>query len=162
LEKKAREPEQEATQVPQGAVMAKAGFPPIGARYAYRIVAEQGTHKRSFTVLDDALFQELNVHRVQMRERDVVNLYDVASENWMAQTRDGKIEMIAKPHDDLFRFPLYVGQKHQAKFSFTKQGKTKIVVQWIEVKSFEKVSVPAGTFETFRVEVESPEVKRIL
>jgi serine/threonine protein kinase len=160
LEKKAGEPGQEAAQIQQGAVSAEAGFPPIGTRYAYRIVTEQGTYKRSFTVVEDAVFEKLTVHRVQMKEKDVVNLYDVTSENWMAQTRDGKIEMLAKPHDDLFRFPLYVGQKHQAKFSFTKQGKRKIVVQWIEVKSFEKVTVPAGTFDAFRIQVESPEVKK--
>ena len=142
--------------------MAKAEFPPRGTRYVYKYVTKKGTYKRSFTVVEDTVFQERKVHRVQMKEKDVVNLYDAASANWMAQIRSGALERLAKPHGDLLRFPLYVGQKHQAKFSFTKQGKSRIIVQWIEVQAFEKITVPAGTFETFRIRVESPEVKKTL
>lgn len=162
LEKKAKGPDLETAQIQQNTVMAQVGFPPLGTRYVYKIINRKGIYKRSFTVVEDAVFQDSNVHRIQMKEKDVVNLYDAASANWMAQTRNGALERLAKPHEDLLRFPLYVGQKHQAKFAYTRRGKSKIIIQWIEVQSFEKVTVPAGTFETFRIHVESPEVEKTL
>ena len=162
LAKQAKEPGPETAQIPQGVVMAKAGFPPVGTRYVYKFVNKKGAYKRSFTVIEDAVFEGSKVHRVQIKERDVVNLYDAASANWMAQIRNGALERSAKPHDGLLRFPLSIGQKHQAKFTFTKQGKSRIIVQRIEVQAFEKLTVPAGTFETFRIQLESPEVKKML
>ena len=162
LEKPAKEPGPETSQIPQVVVMEKAGFPTVGTRYVYKIVTDKKTYKRSFTVVEDTVFQESKVHRVQMKEKDVVNLYDAASANWMAQIRNGTLERFAKPHDDLLRFPLSVGQKHDAKFTFTNQGKSRIIVQRIEVQAFEKMTVPAGNFKTFRIQMNSPEMKRTL
>jgi serine/threonine protein kinase len=143
-----------------GTAIAKVGFPPVGTEFTFRIVTEKRTYKRSFTVIEDTVFENLKVHRVRMEEKDVVLLYDTVSKNWMGEIRDGKITMLARPHDDLFRFPLYVGQKHQARYFFSRQGENKTIIQSVEVKSFEKVAVPAGTFEAFRIQADSKNVKK--
>jgi hypothetical protein len=166
LEKKVFEGEtkgqsQEISQAAAGAVTAEVGFPPIGTKYTLRISTENRSYIRTFTVVDDGIFENKQVHRRLIEGKDKINLYDKVSKNWIGQIMNGEVVMRAKPHEDLFRFPLYVGKKYESKYVFSEKDRTKNIIRSIEVKSLEKVTVPAGTLEAFKIIVKRKGVKKI-
>jgi hypothetical protein len=150
----------EAAQSPPGAPVAEAGFPPVGTRTTYRIFGEEGTYKRTFTVIEDAMFKNRRVHQLLIEQTGKINMYDSLSKNWMGQIADGKVARLAKPHTDLFRFPLYVGKEYESTYFLSKPDWSGNITERIEVEAFEKVMVPAGTFETFRIKVVGKGVKK--
>jgi hypothetical protein len=147
--------------VTEGAVAAEAGFPSIGTKYTLRIATENRTYTRTFTVVDDGIFENKQVHRRLIEGKDKINLYDKVSKNWVGQIMGGEVVMRAKPHEDLFRFPLYVGKKYESKYVFSEKDRTKNIIRSIEVKSFGKVTVPAGTLEAFKIIVKRKGVETI-
>jgi hypothetical protein len=147
--------------VTEGAVAAEAGFPSIGTKYTLRIATENRTYTRTFTVVDDGIFENKQVHRRLIEGKDKINLYDKVSKNWVGRIMDGEVVKRAKPHEDLFRFPLYVGKKYESKYVFSGKDRTKNIIRSIEVKSFGKVTVPAGTLEAFKIIVKRKGVETI-
>jgi hypothetical protein len=144
-----------------GTQVAEIGFPAIGTRYSYKIITQEKTFTKTFNVINDGVFEDRPVHRIAVDGKSKVNMYDKVSKNWMAQTVAGKVAAVAKPHEDLYRFPLYVGKKYQSKYILSKRDQGKDINRSIAVKSFEKVNVPAGTFEVFKIAVKRKGVKII-
>jgi hypothetical protein len=152
---------QEIIQASIGDVTAKAEFPPIGTKYTKLFITENHTFTRTFTVVNDGIFEGKQVHRILVEGKDKINLYDKVSKQWLGQIVDGEVVMRAKPYDDLFRFPLYVGKKYESKHVYSEKDHTKKIIRSIEVKSFEEVTVPAGTFEAFKILVRQKGVEKI-
>ncbi|MFX0198530.1 MAG: caspase domain-containing protein [Candidatus Hodarchaeota archaeon] len=142
-----------------GAKICEAGFPAIGTKYTYKITTEEKTFTRTFTVIEDGMFEDKSVHRIVVKGIGT-NIYDKASKNWIGQIAEGKVKVLTTPHDDLYRFPLFVGKKHRSKYSFYKEGRSVNIDRSVEVTAFEKVTVPAGTFEAFEIQVKVKGVKR--
>lgn len=143
-----------------GAHVAEIGFPEIGTRYVYKTVTGKKSYIRTYTVINDGVFDNKHVHRIAIEGKGKVDMYDKVSKNWIAQTADGKITRYAKPHEDLYRFPLYVGKKYKSRFLFSEKDRDKNINNSIEVKSFEKINVPAGTFEVFKLTGKRKGVKK--
>ncbi len=57
----------------------------------------------------------------------------------------------AKPHEDLYRFPLFVGKKYKSEYFLKGKVKSGNISRTVVVKSFENIAVPAGTFKAFKI-----------
>jgi adenylate cyclase len=146
---------------PEGAVIAEAEFPSVGTKYTYKIVTKENSYKRTFVVIEDGMFEDREVHRVAVLGRNATRIYDKGSKNWMGSIFDGEIVKRAKPHEDLFRFPLYVGKKYKSKYSYSEKDWNGDFTRTVEVKSLEEVTVPAGTFEVLKIMAIRKGVKNI-
>ena len=130
-------------------------FPPVGTKYTYIIASERGRIKRSFAVIEEGVFKGEEVRREAIIGRNGMKIYDKKSNNWMATIIDGEVVRGAKPHDGLFSFPLHVGKKYTSRFILSRKGRKRgrDITRNIEVTGFEKVKVPAGTFDAFKIDV---------
>jgi adenylate cyclase len=136
---------------PTGEEIAEAEFPSVGTKYTYKIVTEKDSYKRSFVVIEDGLFEGREVHRVSILGRNQMIIYDKESKNWIGVIFDGEFDKYAKPHADLYRFPLFVGKKYKSEYFLNSKGWSGNISRTVVVKSFENVTVPAGTFEAFKI-----------
>jgi adenylate cyclase len=136
---------------PTGEEIAEAAFPSAGTKYTYKIVTEKKSYKRSFVVIEDGLFEGREVHRVLILGRNEMIIYDKKSKNWIGKVFDGELDKYAKPHEDLYRFPLFVGKKYKSKYFLNSKGRSGNISRTVVVKSFENVTVPAGTFKTLKI-----------
>jgi class 3 adenylate cyclase len=134
-----------------GEEIAEAEFPSVGTKYTYKIVTEKDSYKRSFVVIEDGIFEGREVHRVSILGRNEMVIYDKESKNWIGVIFDGEWVKDAKPHADLYRFPLFVGKKYKSKYFYNSEGWSGKISRTVVVKSFENVTVPAGTFEAFKI-----------
>ncbi len=59
-----------------------------------------------------------------------------------------------RPDDGAFRFPLEVGKSWSQRYVrvLTRQGQEREVLVEVKVKVYERLTVPAGTFDAFRIE----------
>jgi hypothetical protein len=136
---------------PSGDENAEASFPAVGTKYTYKIVTEKDSYKRSFVVIEDGIFDGREVHRVSILGRNEMIIYDKESKNWIGKLFDGELVRGAKPHEDLYRFPLFVGKKYKSEYFLKTKAKSGTISRTVIVKSFENVTVPAGTFKAFKI-----------
>ena len=136
---------------PTGEEIAKAEFPSVGTQYTYKIVTEKDSYKRSFVVIEDGLFEGREVHRVSILGRNEMVIYDKESKNWIGIVFDGELVKGAKPHEDLYRFPLFVGKKYKSEYFLIGKVMSGNISKTVVMKSFENVTVPAGTFKAFKI-----------
>ncbi|MFC1877926.1 adenylate/guanylate cyclase domain-containing protein [Thermodesulfobacteriota bacterium] len=134
-----------------GEEIAEAEFPSVGTKYTYQIVTEKESYKRSFLVIDDGLFEGREVHRVSVLNRNEMIIYDKESKNWIGKIFDDELVKGAKLHEDLYRFPLFVGKKYKSEYLFNNKAMSGNISRTVVVKSFENVTVPAGTFKAFKI-----------
>jgi uncharacterized caspase-like protein len=135
----------------QLAAMTAPSFPPAGTRYAYRIQKLKESRTEKYVVLGEGTYEGRKVHQVKIEEKDGLVLYDLKTGNWMCTVVDGSTVGNAKPYEDIFRYPLEVGNKHQVEFYYfdhIMSGNTRASV---EVVSFEEVRVAAGTFTAYQI-----------
>jgi hypothetical protein len=140
------------------AVKAELGFPSVGTIWKTKLVLHtehtQGTLTKNYTVLEDGNYEGRPVHRVSDGAKLV--LYDKATANWTANVREGGRELqVASPYVATYAFPLWVGKIWQSTFNYEdrERDRTFSDVPWLgRVIAYEDVTVPAGTFKTFKVE----------
>ena len=136
---------------PTGEETAEAEFPSVGTKYTYKIVTEKDSYKRSFVVIEDGIFEGRGVHRVSILGRNEINIYDKESKNWIGKIFDDGLVKGANPHEDLYRFPLFVGKKYKSEYFLNSEVRSGNISRTVVVKSFENVTVPAGTFKAFKI-----------
>jgi len=136
---------------PTGEEIAEAEFPSVGTKYTYKIVTEKGSYKRSFVVIEDGTFEGKKVHRVSILGRNEMLIYDKESKNWVGKVFDDELVKGAKPNEDLYRFPLFVGKKYKSEYYLNSKVMSGNISRTVVVKSFENVTVPAGTFKAFKI-----------
>ncbi len=86
---------------------------------------------------------------------DITSIYDVDSMNWMGRWSHQKKEWLetAKPNNGSKQFPLWAGKSYTANYLYSKKGGwSGRVNSWVKVKGWEKTTVPAGSYETLRIE----------
>lgn len=142
------------TEPPQGVFKADVGFPTPGTKWVTRTVNQDGAASTTaFTVLEEDLYEGKPVYRIQFG-RDI-SIYDKATRNWIVTLRDRTERFKASPDDGTFFWPLWVGKWWRASYTYYNhvQGRSWSPVEFTwEVKAYEEVKVPAGTFKAFRIE----------
>jgi len=78
-------------------------------------------------------------------------IYDKESKNWVGKIFDDELVKGAKPNEDLYRFPLFVGKKYKSEYYLNSKVMSGNISRTVVVKSFENVTVPAGTFKAFKI-----------
>jgi adenylate cyclase len=136
---------------PEGEEIAEAEFPSVGTKYTYKIVTKKESYKRSFVVIEDGIFEGREVHRVSILGRNEMVIYDKESKNWIGIVFDGELVKGAKPHEDLYRFPLFVGKKYKSEYFLIGKIMSGNTSRNVAIKSFENITVPAGTFKAFKI-----------
>ena len=82
-------------------------------------------------------------------------LYDVATNNWIGTIENGTLVRSAEPFREVYQWPLWVGKTYRGKYDFTNhtEGRTWYgTAPFWEVEAVETITVPAGTFETLRIQ----------
>ena len=145
-------PPEAATTSPEGAVTAELGFPPVGVTWVIKTV-EHGTDF-SFTRTIAALGETTHDGRPVYRTTGGA-LFDKATRNWTASVKGRKERRSASPYVPTYAFPLWVGKSWQGTYIYKdhERGDTYTNIVWRgKVTAHEDVTVPAGTFTTFKVE----------
>lgn len=122
-----------------------------GTEMVYRTVGPNGDSSTiTLRVIDDGTYNGRPVARVT-NGKDT-QIIDRQTRNWMAILRDGKEIASAKPHRGIWQWPLTVGKAWTAEFVYTDGGVSvgPIGMHWL-VESWERVTVPAGTFKAMRL-----------
>jgi hypothetical protein len=137
------------------ALQAERGFPSVGTTWVRRIVVhgKGKTITRTNTVLGEAIHGGKSVYRIGDGAK--IRLYDQATGNWTATIREGRELQEALPYVPIYAFPLWVGKIWQSRYTYEdrERGRTFSDVLWLgRVTAYEDVTVPAGTFKTFKVE----------
>ena len=73
-----------------------------------------------------------------------------------------KTEFENDPHNGTFNFPLFVGKKWTHYYTNTVGTTVAQRTAWAEVKAYEQVTVPAGTFWAYRIEAVNQRIDRPL
>jgi hypothetical protein len=101
--------------------------------------------------LDEGVYDGKKVHQVRPEGKDGLITYDLKTGNWMRTVLDGSTVGSAKPYEDIFRYPLTVGNKHQVEFYYFDYVMSGNTIANVEVHSFEEVRVLAGTFMAYQI-----------
>ena len=144
-----------------GEELAEAEFPIVGTKYTYKIDSEKDSLKKSFVVIEDGIFEGRKVHRVSVLDRNEMIIFDKESKNWIGKTFNGEMVKSAEPHDGLYEFPLFVGKKYQSEYFLKGKVISGNISRTVVMKSFENVTVPAGTFKAFKIIANRKGVKDI-
>ncbi|MSP02446.1 MAG: hypothetical protein EXR07_15555 [Acetobacteraceae bacterium] len=149
-------PDGPAVQAPAGALLADPSYPAIGAKWRVR-VTERGFFRETVEERDiTAASVEFNGRRGYGLVTPVTTtVLDPASFNTMGSIEGGKVTVSCSPGEGPLSRPLWVGKVSDATYSLTdfSYGQT-----WngarsrSRVTAFEDVTVPAGTFNAFRIE----------
>lgn len=138
---------------PVGAIKADLGFPAPGTRWMGRFISAKGvTTTTLYTVLDDGTHAGKPVHRRSGGKS--TNVYDKGTANHVATLRDDKETESYTPHAGTFDWPLYVGKSWKAHYIYrnlVRQTTIDPVQREYRVEAYEKVVVPGGTWDAFRI-----------
>jgi hypothetical protein len=91
---------------------------------------------------------------VKRKRENYFNIYDMDL-NWIGQFAEGKRLQSAEPCIRVFKWPLRVGEKWSSEYTLRDYSRgvhlhpSKVAVN---VQTYEKVTVPAGTFDTLRIQ----------
>lgn len=140
-------------QPPAGVEQASVGVPPPGVQFTDRVQAMDGTvEMHRYTVLEDGEFRGRSVRRVASGAR--VILLDPATASYVALIENGELQDYSEPHRGTFAPPLWVGKRWTARrtsYDVRRGGRGYELRDDWEVEASETVTVPAGTFEAFRL-----------
>lgn len=101
-------------------------------------------------------FDKRMAYLIQVRGKgeNYFNIYDMDL-NWIGQFADGKKLQSAEPCIRVFKWPLRIGEKWSSEYTLRDYSRgvhlhpSKIEVN---VRTYEKVTVPAGTFDSLRIQ----------
>ncbi len=144
-----------ATTPPEGTVKAELGFPSVGTTWVRKIVihGKDIIITRTYTVLEESTHDGKPVHRIS--EGAKIRLYDKATRNWIGNVLADEELNTASPYIPFYAFPLWVGKSWKATYAYNdrERGTAFENIVWRgKVTDYEDVTVPAGTFKTFKVE----------
>jgi len=138
---------------PAGAIKADLGFPAPGTRWTARFISAKGVATTTtYTVLDDGTHAGKPVHL--RRGGRSTTVYDKGTANHVATLRNGEESESYTPHAGTFDWPLYVGKSWMANYVYrdlVRQATVAPVQREYRVETYEKVTVPAGTWDAFRI-----------
>jgi len=126
------------------------GFPETGTHLVFEKRVNGETSRLAWTVVDDTQHRGRRVHRLVGPSG--FEFYDAESHSWsMSQIGERVTEV--HPHNGQLNDPLWVGKAWESRFLYTRRDGSKAEQhrRW-RVTARETVEVPAGRFDTLRVE----------
>src|SRR5215813_11290609 len=89
--------------------------------------------------------------------------YD-AQRRLLAQLREGKPVVTFRPYETLYDWPLFVGKSWLTEFQEIHHDRNQTLEEKLvyTVEAFEEITIPAGTFKTFRIRCVTPEERDIV
>ena len=143
---------------PAGAIKADVGFPAPGTRWRARFIDAKGvTTTNLHIVVDDETREGKLFHRTNWGIRSSY-LYDKETANHAATLRRGKETESYTPHAGTFDWPLYVGKTWKAHYVYrnlVRQTTIDPVQHVFRVEAYEKLVLPAGAWDAFRITSEN-------
>lgn len=132
-----------------------------GATYTIKTTSNKENHTRTYRVIDDDMFENKIVHRISEVNENRIIIIDKVTKNYICTIKNGRKTDWAKPHIGVLNFPLFVAKKYTSEYDFNGGNWSGHVKSDITIQSYEKVKVPAGIFEAFKIRVENEWVKII-
>lgn len=129
-------------------------LPNPGASWSFLFTDRHGIeYEQDWKRLADEQIRGKQVNRY--RVASTTRIFDAETRAWMVTLdRDGQTLYSAEPNLELLQLPLYAGKTWVARYAWTDHasGRSWDVVDHYEVKGQETITVPAGTFESWRYE----------
>lgn len=124
-------------------------FPPTGSDLVF--VRTVGSHSETvhWRVQGEEQYKGRPVYRLQ--DGKDYALYDAQTKSWVATFQHGRLKVVS-PHNGQLSSPLWVGKRWQSRFMYTKSDGSQVEErrEWV-VQSHGPVTVPAGTFDAYRI-----------
>lgn len=138
-----------ATAAVAGEEKVEVGFPKPGTRLVFDKTTGDQRETIAWTVVDETAYRERLV--VRLISNAGFEFYDLETKSWMATMLHGKMQEVY-PHNGQLSSPLWVGKSWPAKFLYTRRDGSQAEQNrtWT-VEARETISVPAGSFDTFRI-----------
>jgi len=127
---------------------------PVGTKWVVENVDHIGVRKYTWILAGTTSFEKMLVYVLRNVEGAVV-LVDMLTNNHIGNITRGKVTWINWPNEGVFSWPLYIGKTWEGCFSLTYYEQEMCFAArktQYTVTGKEDVSVPAGTFNTFRIE----------
>lgn len=130
------------------------GFPEPGTRLTFKRTVNGKSSVNAWRVVADTTFEGQRVHRLE--SGGDFELYDARTHGWAASFRNGKLKRVV-PHNGQLPAALEVGRQWRSEYLYTRRdgSQAKQERRW-QVAAREQVTVPAGTFDTFRIVSKGP------
>lgn len=130
------------------------GFPEPGTQLTFQRTVNGESATTTWQVVADTTFEGQRVHRLE--SGGDFELYDAASHAWVASSRGGRLKRVV-PHNGQLPAALEVGRQWRSEYLYTRRDGSEARQEraW-RVAAREQVTVPAGTFDTFRIVSEGP------
>lgn len=130
-------------------------FPAPGTRWQMLVTERGKTATLTSTVLEDGEHNNARVHRIAVFDGQTeprIEICDLQTGNWITTLVAGKPHrgLSASPYFGLSSWPLSLDTVWQTRFMF---GTTSAREMRGSVKAYEDITVPAGTFKAYKVEV---------
>ncbi|ANK80039.1 MAG: hypothetical protein TEF_12580 [Rhizobiales bacterium NRL2] len=144
-----------STEPPEGATLYQKQPLPVGTTMTLR--RSEGGNVRTFTqtVTGTDIFEGREVIRSE-NDDGTTSFYDRETRTWTATLdRDGTVKTYIDPHAGYYDWPLFVGKSWRPSYAFhdvAGGNSWSGIAPSLEVAAIETVTVPAGTFETLRIE----------
>ena len=142
------------TAPPAGAPTAEAAAPPIGASWKIRTTNELNNSSQDITLTAVAVTYN-GKPAYGVSNGTVVRVFTLDTFNQMATLREGKEEEVMSPDSGGSSWPFWLGKTWTATSSYSDvvRGRTFNGVKYnYTISSFENVTVPAGTFQAYRID----------
>jgi hypothetical protein len=124
-------------------------FPPAGSKLVFSRTIGSHTETVRWQMKGQEEYKGRQVYRLE--DGKDYALYDVQTKSWVATFQQGRLKVVS-PHNGQLSSPLWVGKSWQSRFMYTKADGSPVKEKrkWV-VEAHEPVTVPAGTFDAYRV-----------
>jgi hypothetical protein len=140
---------------PAGAITAGAAYPAIGARWKVRVAERSLFHHTSEDRDIAAAPIEFNGQKgYGLTDGSATRVLDPATFNNMGSVSGGRVASVYTPEVGPFFWPLWVGKSWTTRYSYVDfvYGQAWAAAKAeFRVAAIEDVTIPAGTFQTFRI-----------
>ena len=139
-------------------------WPPPGSTLTMRIKVSgslgSGTREATATWLGEVDWEG---RRVMGIARGGTHFYQDKERRPLAQVRDGKPILTFHPYEANYDWPLFVGKSWTSEAQVTNHDRNQTFEEKLvyTVEAFEEITVPAGTFKTFRIQFVTPEQREV-
>lgn len=128
--------------------------PPAGTRVVYRTLNNSGGTGSYTRIIQHETYNGQPVFAAASPDNRGRAVFNQGTGAWIADLLDGKLQRASTPSSMDYQWPLQIGKNWAAKYDFTDHlaGKSWAIAQNWAVEATETVTVPAGTFDTFRLQ----------